>query len=91
MITSARAFSVTFGENFGDVTGIETAKAAETGVEVAPGAGCIEIHALKNAAVVVYDMSGMVVERLDMIAGDTQTVNLPAGIYLVNKNKVAVK
>lgn len=88
---SARAFNVTFGENFGDVTGIETAKAAETGVEVAPGAGCIEIHALKNAAVVVYDMSGMVVERLDMIAGDTQTVNLPAGIYLVNKNKVAVK
>lgn len=89
--TSARAFNVTFGENFGDVTGIETAKAAETGVEIAPGAGCIEIHALKNAAVVVYDMSGMVVERLDMIAGDTQTVNLPAGIYLVNKNKVAVK
>lgn len=89
--TSARAFNVTFGENFGDVTGIETAKAAETDVEVAPGAGCIEIHALKNAAVVVYDMSGMVVERLDMIAGDTQTVNLPAGIYLVNKNKVAVK
>lgn len=89
--TSARAFNVTFGENFGDVTGIETAKAAETGVEVAPGAGCIEIHALKNAAVVVYDMSGMVVERLDMIAGDTQTVNLPAGIYLVNKNKVSVK
>lgn len=88
---SARAFNVTFGENFGDVTGIETAKAAETGVEVAPGAGCIEIHALKNAAVVVYDMSGMVVERLDMIAGDTQTVNLPAGIYLVNKNKVSVK
>lgn len=89
--TSARAFNVAFGENFGDVTGIETAKAAETGVEVAPGAGCIEIHALKNAAVVVYDMSGMVVERLDMIAGDTQTVNLPAGIYLVNKNKVSVK
>ena len=89
--TSARAFNVTFGENFGDVTGIETAKAAETGVEVAPGAGCIEIHALKNAAVVVYDMSGMVVERLDMIAGDMQTVNLPAGIYLVNKNKVSVK
>lgn len=89
--TSARAFNVTFGENFGDVTGIETAKATETGVEVAPGAGCIEIHALKNAAVVVYDMSGMVVERLDMIAGDTQTVNLPAGIYLVNKNKVSVK
>lgn len=89
--TSARAFNVTFGENFGDVTGIETAKAAETGVEVAPGAGCIEIHALKNAAVVVYDMSGMVVERLDMIAGDTQTVNLPVGIYLVNKNKVTVK
>lgn len=89
--TSARAFNVTFGENFGDVTGIETAKAAETDVEVAPGAGCIEIHALKNAAVVVYDMSGMVVERLDMIAGDTQTVNLPVGIYLVNKNKVSVK
>lgn len=89
--TSARAFNVTFGENFGYVSGIETAKAAETGVEIAPGAGCIEIHALKNAAVVVYDMSGMVVERLDMIAGDTQTVNLPAGIYLVNKNKVAVK
>lgn len=89
--TSARAFNVAFGENFGDVTGIETAKAAETGVEVAPGAGCIEIHALKNAAVVVYDMSGMVVERLDMIAGDTQTVNLPVGIYLVNKNKVSVK
>lgn len=89
--TSARAFNVAFGENFGDVTGIETAKAAETGVEVAPGAGCIEIHALKNAAVVVYDMSGMVVERLDMIVGDTQTVNLPAGIYLVNKNKVSVK
>ena len=89
--TSARAFNVAFGENFGDVTGIETAKAAETDVEVAPGAGCIEIHALKNAAVVVYDMSGMVVERLDMIAGDTQTVNLPAGIYLVNKNKVAVE
>lgn len=89
--TSARAFNVAFGENFGDVTGIETAKAAETDVEVAPGAGCIEIHALKNAAVVVYDMSGMVVERLDMIAGDTQTVNLPAGIYLVNKNKVSVK
>lgn len=90
-VTSARAFNVAFGENFGEVTGIETAKAEETGIEVAPGAGSIEIHALKNAAVVVYDMSGMVVERLDMVAGDTQTVNLPAGIYLVNKNKVAVK
>ncbi len=88
---AAKTFDVAFGENQGETTGIKNVENTDASVEITPIAGGLSISARKAAELTVYDMSGVAVKRLGVAAGETQNVSLPAGIYLVNKRKVAVK
>ncbi len=88
---AAKTFDVAFGENQGETTGIRNVENTDASVEITPIAGGLSISARKAAELTVYDMSGIAVKRLCISAGETHNVSLPAGIYLVNKRKVAVK
>ncbi|MCM1517139.1 MAG: hypothetical protein NC117_00660 [Pseudoflavonifractor sp.] len=52
--------------------------------------GGVKVVADKDAAVSVFTISGAMVKSLSVPAGET-TIALPAGIYIVNGQKVAVK
>lgn len=62
---------------------------AET-LKVAGLQGCIEIQAAEAAQVKVVDMKGITVADRNVQPGTT-TISLPAGIYIVNDSKVAVR
>ena len=88
---AAKTFDVAFGGNQGETTLIGKVDKNDAFVEITPIAGGLSISASKSAELTVYDMGGIAVKRLSLTAGGTQDVSLPAGIYLVNKRKVAVK
>jgi hypothetical protein len=53
--------------------------------------GLMTISASRTQDVVIRSVNGMVVKNANVEAGNTTTVALPAGIYLVNNVKIAVK
>ncbi|MDE5790578.1 MAG: carboxypeptidase regulatory-like domain-containing protein [Muribaculaceae bacterium] len=72
----------------GVTTGVESIQAGALRVKVV--AGGILISAENDADVTVYDLLGRTVLRIESFAGE-KMVSLPAGIYVVNNRKVAVK
>lgn len=72
----------------GVTTGVESIQAGVLRVKVV--AGGILISAENDADVTVYDLLGRTVLRIEGFAGE-KMVSLPAGIYVVNNRKVAVK
>lgn len=58
---------------------------------VRSGKGYITLTAARGQQVNIFNGSGIQYERLSLKDGDTHTVNLPAGIYIVNNVKVIVK
>ncbi|MDE6322853.1 MAG: hypothetical protein K2L85_01895 [Paramuribaculum sp.] len=57
---------------------------------VAAGEGYIELNATAPVDVTIADTKGAVIDSRKIAEGST-TVNLPAGIYIVDNNKVAVR
>ncbi|MDO4932094.1 MAG: C10 family peptidase [Prevotellaceae bacterium] len=55
------------------------------------GAGCITLKANADTKVYIATAGGAFVRTVTMSAGEQTTVNLPAGMYIVNKNKVVVR
>lgn len=55
------------------------------------GKGFITIATTADQKFVIRTLNGMAVKNVDVNAGNTTTVNLPAGIYLVNNTKITVK
>ena len=55
------------------------------------GKGFITITATADQKFVIRTLNGMAVKNVGVNAGNTTTVNLPAGIYLVNNRKITVK
>ena len=53
--------------------------------------GLLTITASRTQDVVIRSVNGMVVKDTNVEAGNTTTVALPAGIYLVNNTKITVK
>ena len=53
--------------------------------------GMLTITASRSQDVVIRSVNGMVVKNTNVEAGNTTTVALPAGIYLVNNTKITVK
>lgn len=72
----------------GVTTGVESIQAGTLKVNVV--AGGIAISAENEADVAVYDLLGRAVIRLEGFTGEKR-ISLPAGIYVVNNRKVAVK
>ncbi|MDE5625227.1 MAG: hypothetical protein K2I61_02780 [Muribaculaceae bacterium] len=63
---------------------------AETGISVVPGEGCVVITASQAARVVIYSVTGVVVRVVEVQSGQT-SVELPAGLYIVNRGKLYVR
>ena len=55
------------------------------------GKGFITITATADQKFMIRTLNGMAVKNVGVNAGNTTTVNLPAGIYLVNNTKITVK
>lgn len=84
-------FGITFSE--GTTTGINdiTTTAGDTELKVVSGQGVITLTANQDKSVSIVSATGATTNRLDMRAGETRTVSVPAGIYIVNNVKTIVK
>ena len=77
-------------ENEGLITGITTARSRGP-LTVVTGRGYMTLTSAEDINVTVYNIKGAMVANMKMSAGEQQNINVPAGVYLVNKNKVIVK
>ena len=73
-----------------ELAGVSNVAAEAETLKVAGLQGCIEIQAAEAAQVKVVDMKGITVADRNVQPGTT-TISLPAGIYIVNDSKVAVR
>lgn len=76
-----------------DTTGISEAPAdgSQCGFRLTAGHGWLTLQAQADGQACISNLSGQTVAQLRLHAGDSQSVALPAGIYLVNGAKVMVK
>ena len=89
----ATFLEIAFGANenpFADATGILSAE-SQPDLAVTTGHGTITIASKENNTVVISALNGMQAGRVVLKAGETKTVNVPAGLYVVNGVKVIVK
>ena len=77
-------------ENDGLITGITDVRTRGP-LSVVTGHGNMMLTSTEDINVTVCNIKGTVVANLKMTAGEQQNINVPAGVYLVNKNKVIVK
>ena len=55
------------------------------------GKGFITITATADQMFTIRSISGMTIKNVNVSSGNTTTVSLPAGIYIVNNTKITVK
>ena len=91
--TQARRFGIIFGENNGGVTAIEAAAQTTTpnGLSVSTLNGGLEISASVTTVVRINNICGEAVANVAIKGGETKSVHLPSGIYVVEGKKVVVK
>lgn len=91
--TKARRFGIIFGENTGGATAIETAAQTTTpnGLSVSTLNGGLEISASVTTVVRINNICGEAVANVAIKGGETKSVHLPSGIYVVEGKKVVVK
>ena len=58
---------------------------------VRSGKGSLYMSSAIDQTVSVRSLNGMTVGELNMRAGDSKSINLPSGIYVVNNVKIIVK
>lgn len=81
---------VFYGENPGSVTGITELRKDNRATTLTTLRGALQVKANENTVVEVVAANGMMLKRLVMNAGETTTVSLAAGVYVVNGKKVIV-
>ena len=87
-----RGFDISYDDI--PISGIATDIAAQdtqADLIVKVGRGSVTMTASRAQDVNINTLNGMNMKRVDLNAGDTKTVNLPAGIYVINNVKVIVK
>ena len=83
------ALNVLYGEN--DIpTGIDEA-AEKPDMAVIVGSRTLTFATTTDRQILVLRTDGTMVNRLSMKAGETRTIILPAGVYIVNGKKIIVK
>lgn len=85
-------FRIVFGENLDDdnTTAINDA-IKDADLAVIPGKGAITLMARADKDVTIHAVSGITVDKCNLRAGDTRTVAVPAGVYVINGVKMIVK
>lgn len=87
------SFDISFDEfvkNFGIATDLDRTGTIPD-LMIRSGRGLLTIMASRSQDVVIRSVNGMVVKNTNVEAGNTTTVALPAGIYVVNNTKITVK
>lgn len=84
------AFRTVFGDDDNMPTSITDIN-TEPDLAIIPGQGTITAMAREATVVKVYSTSGVVVWSVSLHRGETQTVTLPSGFYVVNGKKIIVK
>ena len=85
------SFDVIFEEGLGDTpTGINSL-GMNPDLKVVPGNGMITLTSTIEQNVSVHSTSGVMVNNTKLQAGETQTINVPAGVYVINGVKIIVK
>ncbi len=83
-------FNAIFNDEIGETDAIaEMPKRVDLAVR--SGKGYLSMISAIDQTVNVRTLNGMSVGELNMRAGDNRSINLPAGIYLVNNVKIIVK
>ena len=85
-------FYIAFGENpnMGDTNGITDVQ-RDADLAVIPGKGIITLIARAEKDVTIHAVSGVTVDKCSLNAGETRTVAVPAGVYVINGVKMVVK
>jgi len=84
-------FRIVFGENpFAGTNGISDVK-RDADLAVIPGKGVITLMARADKDVTLHAVSGITVDKCSLRAGETRTVSVPAGVYVINGVKMVVK
>lgn len=73
-----------------DKSGVENVSLDNDLLTVQPSTGCITVTASREATVAVYTITGQLVTLTTVPAGTT-TLDLPAGLYIVNSTKLYVR
>ena len=85
-----RYFDLNFDGDNGDTDAIvEMNKKVDLAVKT--GQGSISMSSAIDQTVSIRSFNGVTVGELNMRAGDTKSIQLPAGIYVVNNVKIIVK
>ena len=78
------------GNDYGFATDITTVRSRGP-LSVSTGRGFMSLTTDEDISVSVYNMQGTMIANMLLRAGERQDINVPAGVYVVNKNKVIVK
>lgn len=82
--------SINYDDSEGETTGIEYLQ-TRPDLAVQAGNGTITFAATADRRVNVYTVTGTLVNNVSIKAGNTETINVPAGMYMVNGVKIIVK
>lgn len=77
-------------ESVGSTTGLE-GLGTKADMMIRSGRGFITITATTDQKFAIRTLNGMIFENVSVSGGNTTTVSLPAGIYIVNNTKITVK
>jgi len=83
-------FNVTFDDFLVTGIGSVTKDTDRSGVKLAAGHGSLNIKAYETVNVVVYSATGATMFRSNLTAGESKTIALSPGIYVVNGKKVII-
>lgn len=75
------------GADFDGFDAIDTVNAA--GVTISSNAGVLTIHGLADGVYPLYGVDGRIVRNIT-VEGDTTVADLPHGLYIFNRTKVAI-
>ena len=84
------SFRIVFGNTTG-INEIEREAVRDADLAVIPGKGEITLMARANKNVTIHTVSGITVDKCNLNTGETRTVAVPAGVYIINGVKMVVK
>lgn len=84
------AFNVVFSENNIETTDINNVK-THTDLAVTATGSKIIVYAKTAQRVEIFNMNGLSVTKLNMSAGEMQSVPVTPGVYIINDFKISVK
>lgn len=88
---SLKRFDISYEKPESEVTAIDNAWKSKADLKIRSDKGSMTLTATRAQEVTIYSANGICVAKVNMQGGDTQTVSMPSGVYVVNNVKIGVK